>query len=63
MKIVTASEVYLLNGEYKTYVIVDADTISDVTPPDPSWLIGSMCWDITNKKIYKLNSSGVWVEQ
>lgn len=68
MKIVTASEVYLLNGEYKKIVEIRCDALADVSPPDPSWAIGSIAWvikdEITEKgKFYGLTSAGEWVEQ
>lgn len=49
------------DGNRKVYI--EATNLSDVTTVDPKWETGSTLWDITAGKLYKLNDSGVWVEQ
>lgn len=44
-------------------VFITATNKSDVQTVDDSWQTGSILWDITAKKLYMLNDSGVWVEQ
>lgn len=47
----------------KTKVFITADNKSDLHGIDDEWDTGSILWDITAKKLYMLNSLGVWVEQ
>jgi hypothetical protein len=63
MRIITKQMAVLVNGEQMNVVEVRADSITDITPPDPSWAVGSLAWDISTGKIYGLTSAGEWVEQ
>ena len=52
-----------INGVFKSIVEIRADALTDVTPPDGSWYLGSIAQDMSTKKFYGLTSSGEWVEQ
>ena len=47
----------------RSKVFITADNKSDVHGIDDEWDTGSTLWDMTAKKLYMLNSLGVWVEQ
>ena len=61
--LITDSKSFIAEGNPKKLVEIRCDSISDVTPADASWAVGSIAWDITAKKIYGLKSDGTWVEQ
>ena len=68
MKIITKIESVLLNNEHKEIVEIRADSLTDVTPADQTWAVGSVAWTVKdstteNGKFYGLTSSGEWVEQ
>lgn len=51
-----------VDGIFKYVVEVRCDTLSDVTPPDKEWHIGSVATVINEDAVYMLNSSGNWVK-
>ena len=53
----------VIDGVFKYLVEIRCDTISDVTPPDKSWYIGSIAAAVDEGAIYMLNSSGKWIKQ
>ena len=68
MKIITKIESVLLNNEHKEIVEIRADSLTDVTPADQTWAVGSVAWIVKDSttetgKFYGLTSSGEWVEQ
>ena len=68
MKIITKSSAVKINNAYKTIVEIRADSLSDVTPADEGWAVGSIAWIVKDNttetgKIYGLTSLGEWVEQ
>ena len=68
MKIITKSESVLISNEHKEIVEIRADSLTDVTPPDSAWTVGSIAWIVKDSttetgKFYGLTSSGEWVEQ
>lgn len=52
-----------INNVFKSVVEIRADSLTDVTPPDGSWYLGSITLDMSTGKLYGLTSSGEWVEQ
>ena len=63
MYLITKKVPYTVNNAVKYIVEARCDSIGDVTPPDPSWAVGSLALDISTGKIYGLTSAGEWVEQ
>lgn len=63
MYLITKKVPYTVNNAVKYIVEVRCDSIGDVTPPDPSWAVGSLAWEVSTGKIYGLTSAGEWVEQ
>lgn len=68
MKIVTKQQHVMIDGVLMSNVEVRADSLSDITPADPAWAVGSIAWVVKDSatgtgKIYGLTSSGEWVEQ
>jgi hypothetical protein len=68
MKIITKSSAVKINNAYKTIVEIFADSLSDVTPADENWAVGSLAFIVKDSttatgKIYALTSLGEWVEQ
>lgn len=61
--LITDSKPFTAGGQAKKLVEVRCDTISEITPADASWAVGSIAWDISDKKFYGLKSDGTWVEQ
>lgn len=47
----------------KSKVFITAENKSDINGIDDEWDTGSILWDMTAKKLYMLNSLGVWIEQ
>lgn len=62
VNIITHSQAVKVNDTFKTIVEVRTEDISEITPPNSEWAVGSLAWDITTGKIYGLKQTG-WVEQ
>ena len=63
MKDIEVKKTILSPDGTRQKVEISCDSISEVTPADDSWVVGSIAWDISAKKIYGLKSDGTWVEQ
>lgn len=63
MYLITKKMPYTVNNAVKYVVEVRCDSIGEITPPDPSWYMGSLVLALTEQKIYGLTSAGEWVEQ
>ena len=51
-----------VNGVFKYLVEVRCDYITDITPPNPEWHLGSIAAVLDAQSIFMLNSSGEWVK-
>ena len=48
-------------GFHRYRVEIRCDSLSDITPPDPDWLVGSLAAVADEQSIFMLKSNGTWV--
>ena len=61
-KIITDSKSIVKNGETKSLVEIRCDALSDITPADPDWMVGSLAAVADEQSIFMLKSNGTWVD-
>ena len=49
-------------GHLRYRVEIRCDSLSDITPPDPDWIVGSLAAVADEQSIFMLKSTGVWVD-
>lgn len=60
--ITSSSAVRTGSGTFQTIVEIRTESISEVTPADSMWAVGSLAWEVSTGKIYGLTQNG-WIEQ
>lgn len=61
-KIITDSKSIVKNGETKSLVEIRCDALSDITPADSDWMVGSLAAVAEEQSIFMLKSDGTWVD-
>ena len=60
-KVITdAQSMVTAGGVIKKVVEIRCDSLSDITPPDPTWCLGSLAAVAEEHSVFMLKSDGTW---